>query len=206
MAQRTLGLVLAGIISGAAIAAMALAPPGSRPLTGAQQTTSTETGKASVGGPFTLTDQGGKRVTDKDYAGKYLVVFFGFTNCPDICPSGLQVMSVALDKLGTKADAVQPLFITFDPTRDTPEKLAAYLKSFSPRITGLTGSEPELQGVVKAYRVYVQKVEAEHPDGPYSFDHTALFYIMGKNGEFMTHVPQTNNVDELVSALEKVLK
>lgn len=201
MARRTLGLVFAGLISGAAIGALVLAPPGQQPPSGNAVTT----GNALVGGPFALTDHTGKRVTDKDYAGKIMLVFFGFTHCPDICPSGLQVMSAALEKLGDKANSIQPLFVTFDPARDTPEKLAAYLKNFNPKIAGLTGNEQDVQNVVNAFRVYVRKVEDEQSKGQYTFDHSALFYVMGKNGEFVTHVPQTNNVDELVSALQKAL-
>ena len=199
MGHRTLGLILAGLITGAAIAALTLAPALH------QVTDATVTGKALVGGPFTLTDHTGKRVSDKDFHGKTLLVFFGFTNCPDICPSGLQVIGAALDKLGPKADGIVPLFITFDAARDTPERLATYLRSFNARIIGLSGSAEDLAAVAKSYRVYVQKVSDEKTPSAYSYDHTAIFYIMGKDGAFVSHVPHSNDVNELTAALEKAL-
>lgn len=126
MAQRGPILAIAGLILGGLLAVMVLRPTGD--LTIPQQ--SVTTGKALVGGPFTLIDQSGRSVTDKDFRGKYMLIFFGFTHCPDICPSGLQVMSAALEKLGDKAKDVVPIFITLNPDRDTPQKLAEYLKSF----------------------------------------------------------------------------
>jgi protein SCO1/2 len=115
-------------------------------------------GQALVGGPFTLTDHNGKRVTDKDFRGKFMVVFFGFTNCPDVCPTALQVMAAALDKLGANAERVTPVFISIDPEHDKPAQLASYVASFHPRLVGLTGSQAEIDAVAKAYRVYVKKV------------------------------------------------
>ena len=202
MRHRNIGLIVAGLISGAAIAALMFGLQARQ--AGAPQ--SVVSGTALVGGPFALTDHTGKKVTEKDYLGKFMLVFFGFTNCPDICPSGLQVISAALDKLGPKAELVTPVFISFDPSRDTPEKLAAYLKSFHPRLIGLTGSDAEVAAVAKAYRVYLQKVTDEKSPGTYSFDHAAIFYVMGKDGAFVTHVPHTNDVGELTAALDKVLK
>ncbi len=201
MRQRTLGLILAGLITGAAVAALIAGLP-SRPGIIPQASVS---GTALVGGSFTLTDHTGKRVSNTDFAGKAMLVFFGFTNCPDICPSGLQVISAALDKIGAKAEAITPVFITFDAARDTPEKLATYLKSFHPRFVGLTGSDVELAAVAKAYRVYAQKVADDKTPSSYSYDHSAIFYIMGKDGAFIAHVPHTNDVDELAAALEKAL-
>jgi protein SCO1 len=162
-------------------------------------------GKAQVGGPFTLTDQTGKRVTEKDFLGRHMLVFFGFTSCPDICPSGLQVMTAALNKLGAKADAITPVFITIDSARDTPEKLKGYLKSFHPRLVGLTGSEADIAAAIKTYRVYVQKVADEKTPSNYTFDHAALFYLMGKDGAFVAPIPHTNDVDELARALSAAL-
>ena len=200
MRQRTIGLVLAGLITGAAIAAITV-ELGTRPGPAA-----VETGTALVGGPFTLTDQTGKRVTDKDFHGRIMMVFFGFTNCPDICPAALQVMTAALDKMGSKAGAVTPVFITLDAERDTPEKLSAYLKSFHPSFVGLTGSDAEIASVVKAYRLYAQKVTDEASPASYTYDHAAIIYIMGKDGSFIAHVPQVNNPDDLVAALDRALQ
>jgi protein SCO1/2 len=192
--------MLLGLVVGAGSAAVLvwdrLAPPGPASET---------LGKALIGGPFSLIDHTGKRVTEKDFAGRLTLVYFGFTNCPDVCPSGLQVISAALDKLGPKADKITPIFITLDPLRDTPEQLRDYLKSFHPRLVGLTGSVEEVAAVTKAYRVYFQKVADEKLPGSYSIDHSAYMYLMDGSGEFLTHFPQTVTVDKLASALAKVL-
>ncbi len=202
MQPKTLVLALLGIVAGAALAFVALPARDTRmPAQG----TAAETGKALIGGPFTLTDHTGKRVTEKDFLGKPLLIFFGFTNCPDICPSGLQVMSAALDKLGDKGSKVTPIFITLDAQRDTPEKLAQYVKSFHPRLVGLTGSETELAAAAKAYRVYAQKVSDDATPGSYTYDHAAIIYLMGADGTFITHIPHTTNVEQVVSILNKSL-
>ena len=202
MSRRTMALIIGGLVAGSALALVAVrqqTPP--TPSTPATQTT----GKALIGGPFSLTDQTGKRVTEKDFLGRYMLVFFGFTNCPDICPSGLQVMSAALDKLGSKADIVTPVFITLDAARDTPEKLKAYVKSFHPRLVGLTGSEAEVAAAAKAYRVYFQKIDDDKTPGSYTYDHAAIIYLMGKDGTFVTHIPHTTDVEQVVDALNKSL-
>ncbi len=202
MQPKTIVLALLGIIAGAALA-FALLP--SNGTTNLGQGTPVETGKALIGGPFSLTDHTGKRVTEKDFLGHPLLIFFGFTNCPDICPSGLQVMSAALDKLGEKGAKVTPIFITLDAQRDTPEKLAEYVKSFHPRLVGLTGSETELAAAAKAYRVYAQKVSDDATPGSYTYDHAAIIYLMGPDGTFVTHIPHTTNVEQVVSILNKSL-
>jgi cytochrome oxidase Cu insertion factor (SCO1/SenC/PrrC family) len=162
-------------------------------------------GKALVGGAFTLTDNSGKRVTDQDYRGKYALVFFGFTSCPDICPAGLQLMSGALEKLGPKAQRITPIFISVDPDRDTPEKLAAYVKNFDPRLVGLTGTSDEIAAVAKAYKVYYAKVPNKERPGDYTMDHTSIIYVMDPKGEFVTHFAPSTSVDEMASRLDKVL-
>lgn len=201
MNARVSVLVLAGLAAGALAALALLSGPKGPPAV----PTAIETGKALIGGPFTLTDNTGKRVTEKDFLGKYMLVFFGFTHCPDICPSGLQVMSAALDQLGGKANDVVPVFITLDPERDTPEKIGEYVKSFSNRFVGLTGSKDDVAAAAKAYRVYYQIVPDEKNKGEYTIDHAAIIYLMGKDGSFVTHVPHTTNVDAVVSALSKAL-
>lgn len=200
--NRTLMLIAGGLAAGALAALVLTRLPSSAPVSPG---TSVESGKALVGGPFTLLDQTGKRVSDKDFTGRYMLVFFGFTHCPDICPSGLQVMSAALDRLGDKAKDVVPLFFTLDPARDTPEKLKDYLSSFGPRFVGLTGSAEEMAAVAKAYRVYYKVVPDEKTPSDYTIDHAAIIYPMDKSGEFLTHVPHTNDVDQLVAALDKSL-
>ena len=202
MQLKTIVLALLGVAAGAAAAFVMLPGNGTRiPAQG----TAVESGKALIGGPFTLTDHTGKRVTEKDYLGRPTLIFFGFTNCPDICPSGLQVISAALDKLGEKGAKVTPLFITLDSARDTPEKLSEYVKSFHPRLIGLTGSEAELATAAKAYRVYAQKVSEDATPGSYTYDHAAIIYLMGVDGTFITHIPHTTNVEQVVSILDKSL-
>lgn len=162
-------------------------------------------GQALVGGPFALTDHTGKRVTDQDFRGRYMLVFFGFTFCPDVCPSALQVVSAALDKLGSKADRFVPILVSVDPERDTPAQLASYVQSFHPRLVGLTGSPAEVDAVVKAYRVYVRKVPDPKSSAGYSIDHTSLIYVMGPDGAYRTHFAHTTNVDAMAERLAKLL-
>lgn len=162
-------------------------------------------GQALIGGPFALTDHTGKRVTDQDFRGRYMVVFFGFTFCPDVCPSGLQVISAALDRLGPKAERFVPVLITIDPERDKPAELSAYVQSFHPRLVGLTGAPAEIEAVTKAYRVYVRKVPDPKSTAGYSIDHTALIYVMAPDGTYRTHFVHSTNVEALAAGLAKLL-
>ncbi len=138
---------------------------------------------SAVGGPFKLIDQNGRTVTEQDMAGKPFLVFFGFTHCPDVCPTTLFDISEVFRKLGPDADRAAALFITVDPERDTPEAMKSYLSSFDPHLRGLTGDEAAVDGVIKAYRAYTKKVP--NPDGSYTMDHTALVYLMDKDGRFV---------------------
>ena len=167
--------------------------------------TPSSTGTVLIGGPFSLTDHTGKAVTEKDYSSHKTLVFFGFTSCPDICPSGLQVMSAALDKLGPKADRLTPLFVTVDPERDTVEKLALYVTSFHSKLIGLTGSEEQVKAMAKAYRVYFKKVPDETTPGAYTVDHSAFFYLMDENGRYLRHFPHSMDPDTLATELAKSL-
>jgi len=205
MRLRLLGLVITGLIGGALIGLAVV--PGARDklIERFQPTQVMSIGKAAVGGPFTLTDHTGRRVTDQDFRGKYMLVYFGFTFCPDVCPTGLQVMAAALDQLGPKAEEIIPIFISVDPERDTPEQLAQYVPSFHPRLIGLTGSPEEIQSVAKAYRVYFRKVKDEKSTAEYTIDHTSIIYLMDPNGEFVTHFTHATPVDVMVEKLEKVL-
>ncbi len=162
-------------------------------------------GQALVGGPFTLTDQNGKRVTDADFRGKYMLILFGFTYCPDICPSGLQVMNAALQQLGAKADKVVPIFISVDHERDTPEQLKLYLESFHPRMVGLTGTADEIAAAAKAYRVYFKKVTDEKSTAGFTYDHSALLYLMGPDGKYITHFTHATGPDAIAERLAKIL-
>jgi protein SCO1/2 len=166
---------------------------------------STSTGTALVGGPFTLTDQDGRKVTDKDFLGKYMLVFFGYTYCPDLCPTELQVMSAALDSLGTKADAIQPIFISFDPERDTPEVLKQYVSNFHPRLIGLTGTPQEVAAAAKAYRVYYAKVPNSSAPDTYLMDHSTITYLMDPQGKFLKHFSYSTDSAALAKALEEAM-
>jgi cytochrome oxidase Cu insertion factor (SCO1/SenC/PrrC family) len=202
MAARSIVIGIAGAAVGLA-AAIALLPDVRErllPSVGQQVT-----GKALIGGAFTLTDNTGKRVTDQDFHGKYALVFFGFTSCPDICPAGLQLMAGALEKLGTKAQRITPIFISVDPQRDTPEKLAAYVKNFDPRLVGLTGTPEEIAVVAKAYRVYYAKVPSKERPDDYTMDHTSIIYVMDPKGEFVTHFTPSTSVDDIAAKLDKIV-
>jgi protein SCO1 len=139
---------------------------------------------AAIGGPFTLTDQNGRTVTDQDFKGKPFLVFFGFTHCPDVCPTTLFEISEILRTLGPDADRVHALFITVDPERDTPDVVKDYLSSFDPHLSGLTGDPAAIAAVAKTYRVYFKKVPLDQ--GGYTMDHTAIVYLMDKNGRFVS--------------------
>lgn len=202
MTSRVILIVLAGLVIGAA-AALTIFPEARQALFSASGPQTT--GKALVGGPFTLTDETGKKVTDQDFRGRYTLVFFGFTSCPDICPASLQLISAVLGNLGAKADRITPIFISVDPERDTPEKLGQYVKSFDPRIVGLTGTPEEIAAVAKAYKVYYKKVP--NPDSPanYGMDHTSILYVMGPDGSYLTHFTPTTSVEDMTAKLEKIL-
>jgi protein SCO1/2 len=138
---------------------------------------------AAVGGPFHLEDQNGKPVTDQDLKGRPFLVFFGFTHCPDICPTTLFDISQVLQKLGPDANRAGALFITVDPERDTPAVLKDYLSNFDPHLRGLTGDQAQVNAAIKAYRVYAKKIPLDN--GDYTMDHTAIVYLMDKDGHFI---------------------
>lgn len=162
-------------------------------------------GKALVGGPFSLVDHTGKRVTEKDFHGRYMLVQFGFTFCPDVCPSGLQVAAAAIDKLGAKGDRITPVFISLDPERDTPAQLAQYVVSFHPRLVGLTGTPAEVDAAARAWRVYYRKTRDEKSSAPYTIDHSALIYLMGPDGAYIAHFTHATGVEGMVERLAKLL-
>jgi protein SCO1/2 len=128
------------------------------------------------GGPFALVDHDGRPRRDTDFRGRHLLVYFGYTSCPDLCPLGLDTIAQALDLLGPRADAVQPVFVTVDPARDTPEVLREYVASFDARLLGLTGSEADIRAVAKAYRVHRRLVRTAPEGGATLIDHGSLTY------------------------------
>lgn len=155
-----------------------------------------------IGGPFTLTDQSGKAVTNADYRGKYLLIYFGYTYCPDVCPTELGTMARAVDLLGPQADKVQPLFISVDPERDTVAHLKEYVALFHPRLVGLTGTPEQVKAAAKAYRVYYAKAPQKDakPD-EYLMDHSSFIYLMGPDGRFLGVYPAGTTADRLAQDL-----
>ena len=162
------------------------------------------TGVALVGGPFSLVDHTGKRVSEQDFRGRFMLVFFGYTYCPDVCPTELQVMTAALDQLGPDADKFQPVFISIDPERDTPEVLASYVENFGPRLIGLTGSAEEMASVAKVYRVFYSKAGKTGSD-EYLMDHSSILYLMGPDGGFVKHFTYTTDASALAANLKQIL-
>ena len=159
--------------------------------------------KPLIGGPFTLTDSQGKHVTDRDFRGKLMLVFFGYTNCPDVCPTELQNMTDVLGKLGPAAAQVAPIFVSVDPERDTPAQLDSYVKSFDPRIVGLTGTASEVASAAKAYRVYFRK--AAGGADSYTVDHSAFVYLMDREGNYLTHFLFNTSPDAMSQEIKKHL-
>jgi protein SCO1/2 len=157
--------------------------------------------KVELGGPFTLTDQDGEKRSDSEFRGKYMLIFFGYTFCPDVCPTTLAVMAAALDKMGSGADRIAPIFISVDPERDKPEVLKAYLSAFGPRFVGLTGTEEEIAATAKAYRVYIQAHKDEGQN--YTVDHSGVVYLMDKSGAFLANYSLDASPDKLAADLTK---
>ena len=182
------------------IAAYAVYELRERPIDGAGWDASSE--GAPIGGAFELTDHTGQRVTQADYAGKYMLVFFGFTHCPDVCPRAMDQFAGAMAALGDDAASVQPILITVDPERDTPQVLADYVAPFNSagaNIVGLTGTPEELEAVETLYRAYARKVETG--EGEYTMDHSAIIYLMGPDGSFLTLFDGSDSPDAMAAEI-----
>jgi protein SCO1/2 len=189
-------LMLAGFLAGvASIVLIIVLVSGRDPVPSA--------GASAIGGPFSLVDQDGRTVTDKDLRGRPFLVFFGFTHCPDVCPTALFEISEVLGKLGPEAQRVSALFVTVDPDRDTPAQMKDYLSSFNPRLVGLTGDPAAIAAVAKEYRVYVKKVPLDH--GDYTMDHTALVYLMDKDGRFVAPFNLKRSTEDAAADLRRYL-
>jgi len=158
---------------------------------------------SSIGGPFSLVDQTGKPVTEADLKGKPSLMFFGFTHCPDICPTALFDMTQLYKALGRDADKLQAYFVSVDPERDTPAILKEYLSSFDPRLRGLTGNPAAVAAMEKAYRVYSKKIPLD--GGGYTMDHTALVYLMDKEGRFVAPFNLKRKPEEAAAELKRYL-
>ena len=164
--------------------------------------TAADTSPVPIGGPFTLMDENGQAVTDQTYRGKWLLVFFGFTHCPDVCPTALNDIALTLDQLGPLAASVQPLFVTVDPERDTPEIVKDYTDALHPSIVGLTGTPEQIADTAKTYRVYFKKV----PQGDtYTMDHSGITYVMAPDGKFAAHFSPRTPIDTMAAKLRGLI-
>jgi cytochrome oxidase Cu insertion factor (SCO1/SenC/PrrC family) len=159
--------------------------------------------RGTVGGPFTLTDSSGHQRSDSDFRGKLMIVYFGYTFCPDVCPADLMAITQALDALGPAADGVQPVFITVDPERDS-KVLAEYVRAFHKSLIGLTGSPEEIRKVANAYKAFYAKVPGTR-DGDYAIDHTGVIYLMGRSGEYLGFLAPQTGPEKLTEILRKYL-
>jgi protein SCO1/2 len=158
----------------------------------------------AVGGPFTLIDQNGVARRDSDFRGKLVMIYFGYTYCPDACPTTLQAMSETLDLLGDKAAKVQPLFISVDPARDTQDQLKAYAANFHPSLIALTGAPDQLKKVEQEYHVYVAKVPQAGSDD-YLIDHTSIIYLIGADGRYLGQLPTGLPPKVMAASLQRYL-
>ena len=164
------------------------------------------TGVAKVGGPFRLTDQTGKTVTERDFRGRYMLIYFGYSFCPDVCPTTLGVMAEALQKLGSDSSRVVPIFITIDPERDTPKVLADYMKAFGQQFVGLTGSPAAIKEVEKEYSVYAVKRPLDPSKGNaggYGMDHSSVLYLLGPTGKPISFYDEAISPDDLAKELRQ---
>lgn len=157
-------------------------------------------GSVSVGGPFALVDSGGATVTDASFRGRWMLIFFGYTFCPDVCPTELQTVAAALDRLGPLAERVAPVFITIDPERDTPAAVGEYVKLFDERIVGLSGSKEQVAAAAKAYRVYYARARSKDATD-YLMDHSSFVYLVGPDGGFRALFRQGVGAPELADAI-----
>jgi cytochrome oxidase Cu insertion factor (SCO1/SenC/PrrC family) len=197
MARARTALLIAGFLVGCGMAGATEQPSAARMMDDLMY------GRGTVGGPFTLTDQTGQRRSSSEFLGKLMVVYFGYTYCPDVCPTDVMAISEALRTLGPAAQDIQPVFITIDPERDTP-LLADYLAAFHPGFVGLTGSPDEIRAVANSYKAFYAKV-ADARGGDYSIDHAGVIYLMGRNGEYLGFMPPQTGADRLAEILRKAL-
>ncbi len=158
-----------------------------------------------VGGPFTLQDGNGREVTDRDFRGKYMLVYFGYTFCPDVCPTTLNEVADALDRLGSTADKLQAVFITIDPKRDTPAVVKQYAAAFSPRLIGLTGTDEQIAKVAQRYRVYYAEHRTGSGPNDYTMDHSSVLYLMGPDGRFIAPIRADEDGTHMAADLSRLM-
>jgi cytochrome oxidase Cu insertion factor (SCO1/SenC/PrrC family) len=182
---------------------------GSPPLAAEDQPTAAQMmddlmyGRGPIGGPFTLTDHTGHVRSDSEFRGRLMIVYFGYTFCPDVCPTDLQAITQGLNALGPRASEVQPIFITIDPERDN-KVLADYVSAFHPSLIGLTGSPADIRKVANSYKAFYTKASDERT-GDYSIDHSGVIYLMGRNGEYLGFMPPQTGPERLIEVLRTYL-
>ncbi len=205
--SKLLILVLALVAAGglAVVGVLLLTSPAPRTFTSGSAIVgkAIRTGTPAIGGPFTLVSTIGENVTDQSFRGKWLLIFFGYTFCPDLCPTALANVSVALEKFGAGTNQLQPLFITVDPQRDTRDVIANYLKSFDARILGLTGTQAQIDNVLKEYRVYAALEKSETSGNDYLVSHSAYIYLMDPEGKFVNVIEGKEDGDAIAAWLRK---
>lgn len=155
----------------------------------------------NASGPFSLIDHSGNPVTDRDFRGKFMLVFFGYTSCPDVCPMDLQIIAQVIDELGEAGDRLQPIFISVDPARDTPEVVAQYASHFHPRLIGLSGSRQQTAAAARNYGVISMKFIDEKDPGNYSINHSALIYLLGPDGKFVAAFEHGTDLETLTAGV-----
>ena len=196
MSDRKLTLIIATLFMAAAVAAIVAVYTWRDSGSG---------GIAKIGGPFTLVDQSGATRTEADLKGRYALIYFGYTFCPDVCPTALSDMIIALDELGGAGEKVLPVFITIDPERDTPEILKTYVTQFHPRLIGLTGNEAQISAAARAYRVYFAKSKGAKPGEDYLMDHSSIIYVMDRDGRYMTHFSHGTSPETMTKRLKELI-
>ncbi len=158
----------------------------------------------AIGGPFALVDQSGHNVSDATYRGKLMLIYFGYTFCPDVCPTTLGAVTQAFDRLSPAERAqVVPIFITVDPERDTVDQMAQYVANFSPALVGLTGTPEQIKPVLQEYRVYARKAEGSGKS--YTMDHSSILYLMDRNGKYLAHFEGSTPADQITAGIKKYL-
>jgi len=205
--SRRLILIIAAVAAGALaiVGVLLVTTPVPRPLTSGAAVVgkSIRTGTPAIGGPFTLVSTNGETVTDQSFRGKWLLIFFGYTFCPDLCPTALTNVSVALEKFGADTRQLQPLFVTVDPQRDTRDVMANFLKSFDSRILGLTGTQAQIDSLIKEYRLYVALQKSETTGDDYLVEHSAYIYLMDPQGKFVNVIQGNEDGDAIAAWLRK---
>ena len=199
--MRTRAILLALGLALSFTAAVAHQP---RPKTAAEATDVSNWNRDTIGGPFTLIDEKGKRRTEADFRGKLMVVYFGYTQCQDVCPMDLQQIGMAIESLGAAGEAVRPVFITLDPQRDTVTRLAAYVPAFHPRMVGLSGSPAAVEKAAHAYRVYYKKLPIGK-GGDYAVGHSGAIYLMDREGKYLTYFAPGTSAERMAEAIRPYL-